>query len=173
VSFLGSLDWQPNLEAVHQLLDSWWPVLQRIAPHMRLHIAGKNFPDALMQKKIEGVVMHGEVPDAENFLRKHPVVVVPLRSGSGIRIKILNALALGLPVISSAKGVEGLNLVADVHYLAADNAQEFAQQAQRLWLQPELAQKLGEAGHQFVASQSDARALAKKLGEFYRHLRSL
>jgi len=173
LSFLGSLDWQPNQDAVQHLLESWWPVLQRNCPLMRLHIAGKNFPDALMQKKIEGVVMHGEVSDAENFLRDHPVVVVPLRSGSGIRIKILNALALGLPVISSAKGVEGLDLVADVHYLQADNAREFAQQAQRLWLQPEFAQKLGEAGRRYVANQSDVPALAQKLGEFYRHLRSL
>jgi len=173
LSFLGSLDWQPNREAVHHLLESWWPELHRKCPDMQLNIAGKNFPDALMRKKIDGVLMHGTVADAESFLKSHPVVVVPLRSGSGIRIKILEALALGLPIISSAKGVQGLDVEADVHYLAAENAEEFAQQCQRLREHPQLASRLGEAGHHFVSSHFGATVLAPKLSDFYRHLRSL
>lgn len=173
LSFLGSLDWLPNLEAVHHLLDSWWPVLHRKCPDMQLHIAGKNFPNTLMQKKIEGVMMHGAVPDAESFLRLHPVVVVPLRSGSGIRIKSLEALTLGLPMISTAKGVEGLNLKADVHYLPAENAHEFVHQAERLRSQPRLALDLGNAGRSYVSAHYGVQVLTHKLSDFYRHLRSL
>lgn len=173
LSFLGSLDWQPNIEAVHHLLAVWWPELHRKYPDAQLHIAGKNFPATLMRKKIHGVQMHGMVQDAESFLKSHPVVVVPLQSGSGIRIKILEALSMGLPIISSAKGVEGLALMADVHYLAAENAEEFAQQAKRLWEEPNLAHQLGEAGHHFISTQFGFKELSLKLNDFYRHLRSL
>jgi len=173
LSFLGSLDWQPNIEAVDYLLESWWPVLRQKYPDMQLHIAGKNFPEALMRKKIGGVLMHGEVSDATTFLLAHPVVVVPLLSGSGIRIKILEALALGLPVISTAKGVQGLDVLADVHYLRAENAEECAHQCRRLREHPQLAQQLGEEGQHFISTHYGAQDLTHKLSNFYRHLRSL
>jgi hypothetical protein len=173
LSFLGSLDWQPNLEAVQYLIGNWWPVLHRKNPEMRLNIAGKNFPKTLLEKKIAGVVMHGTVPDAKAFLEAHPVVVVPLRTGSGIRIKILEALGLGLPVISTAKGVEGLGLVPELHYLPAETADEFAEQALGLLNRPGRATKLGTAGRMFVSDRFNVERLSRLLNEFYRHLRCL
>jgi len=173
LSFLGSLDWQPNLEAVQYLIGNWWPVLHRKNPEMRLNIAGKNFPKTLLEKKIAGVVMHGTVPDAKAFLEAHPVVVVPLRTGSGIRIKILEAMGLGLPVISTAKGVEGLGLVPEQHYLPAETADEFAEQALGLLNRPERATELGTAGRTFVSDRFNVERLSRQLNEFYRHLRCL
>jgi glycosyltransferase involved in cell wall biosynthesis len=96
--------------------------------------------------------------------------VVPLRKGGGTRLKVLEALALGTPVVSTTKGVEGLELEDDRHVLVADTAHEFAAATERLLGQPELRARLGAAGRQVVRERYDWRAIGARLDDLVREI---
>jgi glycosyltransferase involved in cell wall biosynthesis len=112
--FLGSLDWRPNLDGLHQLLDDIFPRVRREIPHATLTVVGRN-PSTALQRRladIPGAKLFGSVPDVRPFLEKCGMLVVPLRIGGGSRLKILEALAAGVPVVSTRIGAEGLHLEA-------------------------------------------------------------
>src|SRR5262249_50567701 len=110
--FLGSLDWRPNLDAVRLLLESIFPAVRAAHPAARLGIVGRNPPPWLLTraKQITGVEVAANVPDVRPYLARAGAMVVPLRIGGGSRLKILEALATALPVISTRVGAEGLEL---------------------------------------------------------------
>jgi glycosyltransferase involved in cell wall biosynthesis len=128
ILFLGSLDWRPNLDAIGLLLDRIFPVVRAAEPAARLRLVGRRPPPSLVRKVREtpGVELHADVPDVRPYLATSGVMVVPLRIGGGSRLKILEAMAVGLPVISTRVGAEGLELVAGEHYLAADEPERIA-----------------------------------------------
>ena len=115
ILFLGSFDWRPNLDAVGLLLDRIFPAVRAAEPTARLRLAGRRPPAALVRRiaEVPGVELHADVPDVRPFLAKSGVMVVPLRIGGGSRLKILEATASGLPVISTCVGAEGLELVPE------------------------------------------------------------
>ncbi len=125
VSFIGSLDWMPNIEALNWFLDAVWPHLSVIFPGLKLHVAGRNCPEWLRQLQQPNVIIEGEVDDSREFLRRHPLTVVPLLSGSGMRAKILEAMALGRVVLTTTLGLEGINARDKQEVLIADTAEAF------------------------------------------------
>jgi len=116
--------------------------------------------------------MQGEVADAVAFMQQHPIFIVPMRSGSGIRIKLLEAMALGLPIISTTIGAEGLPVIDGQHLLLADDAVSFAQALQRLQKDEDFAFNLGQQGRQLIESQFNRAQLTQKLTAFYTALRT-
>ncbi len=110
--FLGSLDWRPNLDGVQRLLDDVFPLVRREIPEATLAVVGRNPSDALRRRiaALPGVELFGNVPDVRPFLAACGILVVPLRIGGGSRLKILEALAAGVPVVSTRIGAEGLHL---------------------------------------------------------------
>jgi glycosyltransferase involved in cell wall biosynthesis len=110
--FLGSLDWRPNLDGVSCLLDTVFPGVRAAEPGATLEVVGRNPPDWLRRRVAEtdGVALHADVPDVRPFLAHCAVLVVPLRIGGGSRLKILEALSAGVPVVSTRVGAEGLCL---------------------------------------------------------------
>jgi glycosyltransferase involved in cell wall biosynthesis len=129
--FVGSLAWRPNLDAITQLLDTIFPAMQRAMPQLRLTIVGHDPPPWLAHRaaRTPHVTLHGSVPDVRPFLQRCGALVVPLRIGSGSRIKILEALASGCPVISTKVGAEGLDLTPNEHYVLADPGKDFVASA--------------------------------------------
>jgi glycosyltransferase involved in cell wall biosynthesis len=128
ILFLGSLDWRPNLDAVGVLLDRIFPAVHAAEPSARLCLVGRRPPEALV-RRVQGlaaVELHPDVPDVRPYLARSGVMVVPLRIGGGSRLKILEALASGLPVVSTRVGAEGLELVAGRDYIAADEPADLA-----------------------------------------------
>jgi glycosyltransferase involved in cell wall biosynthesis len=110
--FVGSLDWRPNVDAVEQLLSVIWPVLREKRSDARLCIVGRN-PSKELQRRIRempGVELHADVADVRPYYWSSSVLVVPLRIGGGSRLKILEAFAAGLPVVSTRVGAEGLEV---------------------------------------------------------------
>jgi glycosyltransferase involved in cell wall biosynthesis len=110
--FLGSLDWRPNLDGVQLLLDEVFPQVRAAVPHATLAVVGRNPSDALRRRVagLPGAELFGSVPDVRPFLASCGMMVVPLRIGGGSRLKILEALAAGVPVVSTRVGAEGLHL---------------------------------------------------------------
>src|SRR5207248_7650671 len=107
-----SLEWRPNLDAVRLLLDRTLPAVRAAEPDVRLSIVGRRPPAWLVQRaRTEpGVELHADVPDVRPHLARAAVLAVPLRIGGGSRLKILEALGCGVPVVSTRVGAEGLDL---------------------------------------------------------------
>ncbi len=162
-SFIGSLDWLPNTEALDWLLVEVWPLVLQKAPDFVLHVAGRNMPKRYRQYQSECVKIYGEVEDGKDFLRNHGPLLVPLLSGSGVRIKILEALAEGQAVISTATGAEGLELQHNQQLLIANTASEFADAIVTLGNSPELSRRLGENGWMKVQSSYTQQVQTRKI----------
>lgn len=108
IGYIGSLDWKPNLEGLDWFFGEVWTEIRNIYPGLEFHLAGRNYDGRYSKHSNKGLIIHGEVADAISFISSLDVLLVPLFSGSGIRIKILEGMSLGKVVISTHKGFEGI-----------------------------------------------------------------
>jgi glycosyltransferase involved in cell wall biosynthesis len=165
VLFLGSLEWRPNLDAVRLLLDAALPAVRARHPAARLVIVGRNAPSWLAQRVhgLEGVELHSNVPDVRQFLAQSAVMAVPLRIGGGSRLKILEALACGLPVVSTRVGAEGLCLRDGEHLTLADEPEAMAAALVDCLRRPAEARRRAACGRRLVLDRYDWDTLATRL----------
>lgn len=164
--FLGSLDWQPNRDALLYLLREILPEIQSVSPHAMLRVVGRQ-PATKLREQVEGlrgVEWVGEVPDIRPWFARATVVLVPLRIGGGSRIKILESMSMGKAVVTTKIGAEGLDVVSGVHCLIADTPKEFAQNVVNLLKSPEQAAEIGWNGRDLVVQHYDWSRLARDLG---------
>jgi glycosyltransferase involved in cell wall biosynthesis len=119
-----------------------------------------------------GVCVTGEVPDVRPYVEEALALVVPLRSGGGTRLKILEAMAMGRPVVSTSLGAEGLEIVAGENILLAETAEQFLRQLQTLIDHPDRARQLGQAGRHLVVTQYDWPICLRGLTSLYETLMS-
>jgi glycosyltransferase involved in cell wall biosynthesis len=122
---LGAMDWLPNIEAINWLITHVWPKFNKLYNNTELHIAGRAMPANLKNLKLPGLFNHAEVDDALNFISQHKIMLVPLISGSGIRVKIIEGMALGKCIISTSIGVEGIPCTNKKNILIADTPEQF------------------------------------------------
>jgi glycosyltransferase involved in cell wall biosynthesis len=169
ILFLGALDWRPNLDAVGRLLVRIFPAVLAQEPAARLLLVGRNPPPALVQRVAETprVELYADVPDVRPYLGTSGVMTVPLRIGGGSRLKILEALACGLPVVSSRVGMEGLCLLPGEDLVIADSDEEMAQALVDCLRRPVLAQQMAERARSFVLQRYDWDVLADKLEQVW------
>lgn len=170
ICYLGSMDWAPNREGVEWFLDSVWPKVNNQFPELKFFVAGRNFPSDFPGKEYPNVEIVGEVENSRAFLRSKTIMVVPLFSGSGIRVKILEAMAEGRPVISSTIGAEGINAVDGAHLLLADTPDAFARQIRRLLKDNDEARRMGVHARAFIKENYDNKKLVSDLVDFYKSL---
>ena len=128
ISFIGSLDWAPNREGLDWFLSTVWPKLHRAFPELQFHVAGRKTPPRIMSLDLPNVFVHGEVPDSRAFLREYPMTVAPILSGSGTRVKILDAMSAGRVVLTTSMGLEGIDAVDREHVIVCDDARAFVTQ---------------------------------------------
>jgi glycosyltransferase involved in cell wall biosynthesis len=164
ILFLGALDWRPNLDAIDLLLGTIFPRVRGQEPDARLVVVGRNPPTGLVERLrgTAGAELHANVGDVRPFLVGSGVMAVPLRIGGGSRLKILEALACGLPVVSTRVGAEGLCLVAGADYVQAEEA-EMADALVTAIRDPVAAQAQAEHGRRVVLKTYDWDVLARKL----------
>lgn len=167
ISFIGSLDWMPNQEGLMWFLDKVWGNIHRRFPELTLHIAGRNTPPWILSMKRKNVIIHGEVPSAKHFINKHSLMLVPLRSGSGMRAKILEGMALGKTVISTSMGLEGIHAQNQAEVLIADTIEEFVKSIDFCYQSNGELKRMGEKALEFVGQHYDSRHIAKKLVQAY------
>jgi glycosyltransferase involved in cell wall biosynthesis len=163
VLFLGSLDYQPNQDAIHYFRSEIWPLIQRQAPATRWLIAGRSSTQDLRALAAPNIEVAGWVADARDPLHSSDVMVVPLRSGSGTRLKILESWAAGLPVVSTSIGAEGLDVSDGENIVLADDPCQFAEAVLKVLRNPELSRRLADNGRQLVEERYDWRAIAPRL----------
>lgn len=170
VAFIGSLEWLPNLEGVRWFLEEIWPHVIPAKPHAFFHLAGKNAPQEIDSWKFPGLEFHGMVPDSGEFVSSYPVFVVPLTSGSGMRLKILEAMSHGVAVVSTSIGAEGIPVTHGENVLIADEPKEFAEAILYLWNHEEEAVEMGRKAREFVLKNFHFDTLTDKFVSFYEKL---
>jgi glycosyltransferase involved in cell wall biosynthesis len=161
--FTGTLDYPPNGEALLWLLREVWPRIAAAVPEARLHVVGRNPPEAARRLAGHGVTLTGFVPELAPWFAGADVVLVPLRSGAGTKLKLLDGLASGRPVVSTPVGVEGIDAEHGRHLLVASEADAFAGAAIGLLRDPAQRQSLAAAGRSLAESRYDWRALGDRL----------
>ena len=166
--FLGSLEWRPNQEGLLWFTDRVLPMLLRHHPGLKLHIAGRNAP-AWLQKHIDkpGIVFHGEVPDSLTFICDHDIMVAPCFSGGGMRVKIIEAMSHGKPVVTTPIGAEGLGASHDENILICDSINEFNEYLDRLIKFPDFYRKIGQNASLFIRKNFDNMKVSADLIRFY------
>jgi glycosyltransferase involved in cell wall biosynthesis len=170
VGFLGSLDWMPNQEAVEWFLDKVWPIVRKKSPQTQLNIAGKNSPDWLNQLDDKGNHVHvlGLVDSAERFLKEQEVIIVPLLSGSGMRIKIIEAMAAKKAIVSTTVGAEGISIIDEC--ILKDKPEEFADAIINLINSKEKKEFLEQKAYELVLSIYSNKSKVRELVEYYQGL---
>ena len=147
---IGSMDWAPNVEGITWFLSTVWNDFQMELKDVTLFLAGKNMPQSLMKKGNKQTVVLGEIEDFEAFSMSKNIMIVPLLSGAGIRIKVLEAMALGKVVIATEIAVEGIGLTHQKNVFIANTPEDFKEQLQYCFSNLEKIQLIGEHAKQFV-----------------------
>lgn len=169
VFFIGSMDWMPNSFGLKWFMDEVWPEVLQNFPELRLHIAGRN---AQSLPALEQLVNHGEVDSALDFMNAHGIMIVPLFSGSGTRVKIIEGLALGKVIISTSIGAEGIDLIHGKQILFANTKEEFLDAIQRCLNNPGELVRMSQEARKFIEENYDGDIIAKHLIPSYMQLLS-
>jgi polysaccharide biosynthesis protein PslH len=169
---IGTMFWPPNSEGVIWWLREGYEHLRTLCPAATYDIVGARPPQALktLAEQRAGVRLHGYVADSVPFWTKAALLAVPLLSGGGIRVKILEAMAMGLPVVSTTVGCEGLEVQDGVHLLIADTPEDFARACATLLQDKELAHKLAQNARQLILERYDAQVALRPLDTFYKQI---
>jgi glycosyltransferase involved in cell wall biosynthesis len=162
VLLAGNFHTLPNLDAFEYFLAEVWPEVRRRRPDAAVAVVGAAMPPRLHEwHGRDGVTVVGGVPDMRPVYHRHQVLAVPLRAGSGTRLKLLEAFAAGLPVASTTIGAEGIDCVPGEHLLLADDAAGLAQAVDRLLGDPGLAARLAANAMRLAADRYDWAASAR------------
>lgn len=172
ILFVGSMDYHANIDAVLEFADQVWPGIHARHPGFRFVVVGRNPPENVRElAKRPNIEITGTVDDVRPWYRSALLVVVPLRTGSGTRLKILEAMAAGVPVVSTRLGAEGLEAADGVDLILAETPEETMNAIDRLFQSRELWHSLAEAGRKFVRERYDWALLGRRLFELHESLR--
>ncbi len=158
--FIGGMDWIPNKEAVNCLISEIFPQIKAEIPSAELHIAGAG-TDQL--KAGNGIVCHGFVPDSMAFMRESGTLLLPLKSGSGVRIKILEAMSIGVPIVTTSIGKEGINALDCMSI--ADTTEEFITASIALQNNSELKEKYAQNSRAYIKANYSPTTVSIALNE--------
>ncbi|MEZ4861310.1 MAG: glycosyltransferase [Caldilineaceae bacterium] len=161
--FLGAMDYYPNIDAIQHFCSHSWPLLRTMLPDLQLLIVGRQPTAAVSQLgQLPGVTVTGSVPDVRPYLARSWVMVVPLRLGGGTRLKIAEAMAAGLPVVTTAVGAQGLPVVHGRHLLLAETSARFTDAVQQLLTNVPLREELAQNARLLVESELSWQALGRQ-----------
>ena len=168
---IGSMNWMPNEEGIRWFIENVLPKTVEKVPDFKYLLAGRNMPEWLTNLKNPHVEVIGEVPDAKAFVAQNDVAIVPLLSGSGIRIKIIESMAMGKTVITTRVGAEGILYDEEVNLIIAENPAKMVEAIRSLDTNPEIAVKIGQAARKLVEETYDNRKIIARLLMFYEQIK--
>jgi glycosyltransferase involved in cell wall biosynthesis len=172
VLFVGSMDYHANIDAALWMVREAWPQIRLLCPGLRLAIVGRKPAPSVRALAADDIVITGTVDDVRPFYARALAVAAPLRVGSGTRLKILEAMAAGVPVVSTRLGAEGLDIHDQRDILLADTGEAFATAISRLASTPELRQRLALAGRELVVQSYDWASLGERLYAIHQRARN-
>lgn len=168
---LGAMDWGPNQEGIDWFLNEVWPMVHAEFPALKLYLAGRNMSDDLLNRQVPNVQMVGEVENAKNFMISKAIMIVPLLSGGGIRVKIIEGLALGKAIISTSLGAEGIGCTSGEELIVADTPQQWLEGIRSLVNDAQKLKHMKMRGMQ-LAEQFNNDRITEQLLQFYKDLKN-
>lgn len=164
--FIGSYSWPPNVDAVRWFSEKIWPAVHSARSEARFLIIGSGVPEEVKAlEKCPGVEVIGFVPDTAPYLEEAAISIAPLRFGGGMKGKVNEALAHGIPVVTTSFGAQGFNAVNGKEMIIADDPEDFTDAIIRLLDDPELQWEIGHAGQALNNRLCSPEAVSKKIGE--------
>lgn len=164
--FIGAMNWFPNQEAMEILLSDVFPIIRAENPDAELHLAGSYFPSNITTDTDKGIIIHGFVNDATSFRRSHGVQLMPIQTGSGVRIKLIEALSEGIPVVATPTAVFGMDEGIEDCCKIEKNSRELAKAALELNENSEIRHRLTQNGRNFVEKHFSIESIAQKIAKF-------
>ncbi|MGN6645791.1 MAG: glycosyltransferase [Cytophaga sp.] len=168
--FLAGMDWMPNQQGLDWFLDTVWPEVKNNVPEIRLHIAGKAMPEKYYYLDDPSVEIHGLVPDAVEYLQKYEIFIVPLLSGGGMRLKVVEGMAVGKCILSTTVGAEGVEYSNKKNIVIADTPQEWIAAIISLLKDPQITQSIGQEAAKLAMEKYNWENLVDNLISLYRRL---
>lgn len=163
---IGSMDWRANQVGVSWFINEVLPIVINKKSDTTLHLAGRNMPDTFINKKTENIIIHSEVDNAKEFMNKFNLMIVPLHNGSGIRIKILEAMALGKTIISTTVGASGIIYEDNVNILIADNKEDFAERIIWCLNNPHMSNQIGRKAKANILDNYSNSMISDKIDNY-------
>lgn len=170
IFYFGSMDWIPNQEAVKWFLDFCWDEIYKAVPDSKFIIAGKGIPLNFFHINKPNVLIVENVIDGKEFFLQHQVMIVPLWSGSGLRIKIIEGMSYGKAIVSTSIGAEGINYTHQKNILIADNPYDFIQSVIELLTKEDLCKNIQLEASKLALNQFDNLVVVSELVQFYKKL---
>lgn len=167
VGFIGGLDWQPNQEGIRWFLKNVWKEFVLQKPKAIFNLAGRNFPKRYYDLQDTNLYIYGEIENAEEFTLDNSIMIAPILSGSGMRVKIIEAMALGRTVISTSIGAEGINYENNKNIFIADTLDEWINILNKLSQNRQLLIDTGKAGQDLIKRDHNIDKLGAELVDFY------
>jgi glycosyltransferase involved in cell wall biosynthesis len=164
---IGAMDWRPNEEGIKWLVNEVWPMVHLQDPELKLHLAGRKMPDWLLNLDEKGIHIAGEVADAQQFILSKSIMLVPLFSGGGMRVKIIEGMALGKTIITTAIGAEGIDYTNEKDIIIANTKAEFVAAILKCTKYQDYSQALGKNARLLMETKYDNKLITKKLSDFY------
>lgn len=170
VFHIGALDWMPNQEGLLWFFNNVWDKVLELYPDVRFYLAGRNAPAHFTALPYRNIVYLGEVEDAYEFMRSKAVMIVPVLSGSGMRIKIVEGMALGKAIVTTTIGTEGIATESGVNIMISDDPGGFALSVAELLRDYERYLEIGKNARKFVTDYYGNTAITRSLAAFYEKL---
>jgi polysaccharide biosynthesis protein PslH len=167
---IGAMDWMPNEEAIKWFLKGIWPAIHIKFPNLNLYLAGRNMPVWLLELKMDNVIVVGEVADPIAFINSKSIMIVPLQSGGGMRVKIIEGMALAKTIISTSIGAEGIACQDKENILLANTESEFEQLIATCVTNKPMTETIGKNARILIENKYDNHKICKRLVEFYQTL---
>lgn len=167
---IGSMEWSPNVEGIHWFLENVWSLVNERYPTLKLYLAGKGLTDHPLYHK-HNVVCVGEVDNAIEFMNSKSIMIVPLLSAGGIRVKIIEGLALQKAIISTPIGADGIHATNGQQLILAQSPNEWIEAIDKLVSNPDIIKLLGKNGRAHVEQTFDNKSITQNLVQFYKELR--
>jgi glycosyltransferase involved in cell wall biosynthesis len=167
--YIGALDWFPNQEGLSWFIDRVWIELKVKMPDLVFHVAGRNAPNWLINKCIDSKIeFHGEVSDAQLFFDSYQIMVIPLFAGSGMRIKIVEAMARSKVIVTTNIGAEGIAIENKVHAIISDTAESFVNEILQILANNDYFKKLEKNAYELARNNYCNSIISKELINFYK-----
>ena len=167
---LGSMNWMPNEEGIKWFIETTWSLIVEKFPGLIFYLAGRMMPEWIEDLNKENIEVIGEVDDAQEFINSKAVMIVPLFSGSGIRIKIIEGMALGKAIISTEIGAEGINYTHGKNILIANTPEEFLEAIDKFVSNRKYCQEIGDNARKLIEENYDLSKITQKLLIFYQRV---